>query len=164
VRFELEQRFSSGPDDVAAAFADPGLYPLLAELPKLGSPEVLSHEVDGDVVHLEVRYHFAGHLSAAARAVLDPDRLTWVDRSTHDLASRSVTYELIPDEYRDRFRSSGAYRFDADGAGTLRRASGEVSVRAPLVARSVERAIVSGLHEHLDEEAALVERFLAGRG
>jgi hypothetical protein len=164
VRFELEQRYASPPDDVAAAFADPALYPLLAELPKMGAPEVVGHRVEGSIVVLEVRYRFVGHLSAAARAVLDPERLTWVERSTHDVERRHVDYELLPDHYQDRFRSSGSYHFDADGPGSVRRARGEVRVKAPLVAGAVERAIVSGLREHLPGEAEVVDRFIAGRG
>jgi hypothetical protein len=36
-----------------------------------------------------------------------------------------------------------------------------VRVKAPLVAHAVEKAIVSGLDEHLASEATAVERFLA---
>ena len=41
---------------------------------------VLAHayEASGDEVLLQIRYRFNGQLSAAARAVLDPERLTWV--------------------------------------------------------------------------------------
>jgi hypothetical protein len=112
---------------------------------------------------LRVRYRFTGHLAPAARAVIDPERLTWVDESHHDLAARTVRFTLHPDHYGDRFAASGGYRFEPDGAddgATIRTAWGDVKVKAPLVGGAVERAIVSGLEEHLRAETAIVERFL----
>lgn len=167
MRFELIQRFAADPDRVAAAFCDPAYYEALAEVPALGHPEVLSAEAEGEVVHLKVRYRFTGELSSAARAVLDPARLTWVEDSRHDLGNRSVTFKMVADHYADRFTSNGRYRFDpvpADPNATVRHAEGEVKVRAPLVGASVERAIVSGLKSHLADEVTVMERFLARQG
>lgn len=163
-QFSLVQRFAAAPDDVARAFVEPGFYVTLAELANLGEPEVLSREVDGDQVRLRVRYRFTGALSPAARAVLDPSRLTWVEESHHDLATRHVRFRLVADHYADRFRGAGDYRFRPDGGGTIREATGEIEVRTPLVGRRVERAIVSGLEDHLEDEVAIVDRWVAGAG
>lgn len=160
MHFELQQRINGTPAAVAAAFADPRYYETLGELPKLGTPEVVAHRVDGDVVSLEVRYRFTGDLNSAVKAVIDPRKLTWVERSTHDLAARQVTFELLPDHYPDRLKARGGYRFDPAGDGTVRYAAGDLKVRAPLVASAVEGAIVSGLREHLEAESGHVERFL----
>jgi len=165
MRFELVQRFSSPPDDVARAFAEPGLYAALADLPKLGAPEMLEHHIDGDVVRLRVRYRFSGDLSPAVTAVIDPAKLTWIDDSVHDLAHRSVTFTMLPDHYADRFRASGAYRFaeaSQDPGATVRTTTGDIKVKVPLVGGSVERAIVSGLREHQEDEVAIVDRWLTG--
>lgn len=161
MRFALDQRFSAPPEVVSRAFADPELYRAFAGLPKMTAPDVLAHAVDGDVVTLQIRYRFDGDLSAAARAVIDPARLTWVEHATHDLAMRTTTFRMVPDHYGDRFRCSGAYRFASDGGGTLRQCEGEIKVRALLVAGAVEQAIVSGLREHLEEEVPVVEAFVA---
>ena len=163
MRFELVQRFAAAPDDVARAFADPGLYAALAELPKLGAPELLDCTVDGDVAHLRVRYRFTGDLSSAVKAVIDPAKLTWIDDSKHDLARRTVTFTMLPDHYADRFRAGGSYRFDAapgDSGSTIRTTTGDIKVKALLVGGAVERAIVSGLGEHQQAEIAIVERWL----
>ncbi len=168
MRFELTQRFAGPVAEVADAFCDPGFYELLADAPKLGRPEVLGREADagGQRVTMRVRYRFTGDLSSAARAVLDPTKLTWVEETVHDLAARRARFVLHPDHYADRFRCSGSYWFTPagdDAGATIRHAEGEVKVKAPLVAGTVERAIVSGLREHLDDEVAVVARFLAGR-
>ena len=165
MRFDLTQRFNAAPDDVAAAFCDPGFYEALAATPGMGDPKLVGREGDGDQVHLKVRYRFTGELSAAARAVLDPAKLVWVEDSHHDLAARAVTFRMLPDHYADRFRASGRYWFEAAGQGsgvTLRRAEGDLKVKAPLVGGAVERAIVSGLRGRMDDEVAVLERYLAG--
>ncbi len=163
MRFTTAQRFASPVDAVAAAYADPGLYPTLSGLTKLGQPEVLGHEEGDGRVTLRIRYRFGGELSSAARAVLDPARLTWIEVSEHDLAARTTTFRMLPDHYADRFTCTGRYRFlPADDGGCTRAGEGDLRVRAPLVGGAVERAIVSGLHEHLAEEAPLVDRYVSG--
>ncbi len=160
MRFSIEQRFAADVDSVARAYADPALYAALVGLPKLTQPEVVGHEVDGDTVVLQVRYRFGGELSSAAKAVIDPARLTWVERSTHDLAARTATFTMVPDHYGDRFRCTGSYRFEAANGGCRRRGEGDVRVKALLVGGAVEGAIVSGLKEHLVDEVAVVEAFV----
>ena len=160
MRFHLEQRFAVPADAVMAAFADADFYPELASLPNVGEPQVIDRTQDGDVVRMQVRYRFTGELSAAARRVLDPQRLTWVDHATIDLAARRTVFELRADHYADRFRCHGAYSVDDDGTGGSRRTvDGELTVRAPLVGKAVERAIVSGLEHHLGDEVDVVERW-----
>lgn len=164
VRFHLEQRFAVPADAVMDAFADPGFYPELAKLPNVGEPAVVSCARDGTVVRMQVRYRFTGDLSAAARRVIDPHRLTWVDHSTIDLAARRAVFDMRADHYADRFRCNGAYTVDDTGSGASQRlVDGELSVRAPLVGRAVERAILSGLERHLGDEVEVVERWVASK-
>lgn len=161
MRFTAEQRYPFAPAAVAAAYADPGLYATFSGLTRLTPPEVLDHDVDGDRVRLRIRYGFGGHLSPAAQAVLDPARLTWVEESEHDLAACTTRFVMVPDHYGDRFSCRGTYRFEPDGDGARRVGEGELSVRALVVGRAVERAIVSGLKEHLQEETPLVVAYVS---
>jgi hypothetical protein len=160
VRFQLDQRFEAPPGPVCDAFASEELYSLLGDLPKLGKPQVLGREQTGDVVELRIRYAFTGELSAAARAAVDPAKLTWVEESTHDLAARTVRFTLVADHYRDRFKCTGSYRFEPAGEGTIRHTDGDLKVKVLLVGRLVEEAIVSGLQEHLEDEVPIVEEFV----
>ena len=163
MRFTIEQRFAAPVDEVARAYADPALYASFVGMHKLSKPEVLDHRVDGDIVRLDVRYRFVGELSSAARAVIDPSRLSWIERSSHDLAERRTEFSMLPDHYRDRFRCQGSYRFEAvDDASCARHGEADLRVKALLVAHAVESAIVSGLEEHLVDEVPMVEAFLHG--
>lgn len=160
MRFDREQRFDAPLDEVAAAFAGEELYAAFKDLPKLGPPDVLERAADGDRVRLRLRYRFIGDLSPAVTAVVDPKKLTWIEESDHDLSARTVAVTLVPDHYADRLRCTGRYRYVAEGDATVRYVEGDLKVRALLVAGAVEKAIISGLGEHLDAEVPVVEDFL----
>jgi hypothetical protein len=161
MRFTIDQRYAGPPEAVARAYADPELYARQEDGPKLGRPEVVAHEVDGDTVRLQVRYRFRGELSAAARAILDPSRLSWVEHSEHDLVACTSTFVLRPDSYADRFRCEGSLRILASDGGSRRQGTGELRVRAPLMAGTVERTLIGDLQDHLSAEVAFVDAFVA---
>ncbi|QXC62523.1 DUF2505 domain-containing protein [Aquihabitans sp. G128] len=160
MHFELTQRYRSSAADVIDAYADPELYPTLVGLPKLGGLEVLSSERTADSATLRIRFRFTGHLPGAVTAVIDADKLTWVQETSHDLGSGSTTFVLKPDHYPDRLKASGTFRVVADGDGARRTVTGDLKVRAPLVGGKVEQAIVSGLEEYLTAEAPAVDAYL----
>lgn len=163
--FTVDQVFAAGGDALARAYASPELYERLVGLPKLDTPEVLDHRVDGTTVRLDIRYRFVGELSPAVTAVIDPRRLTWVEHSVHDLAARQIRYRMQPDHYSDRLQSSGTCAItDRTNGGSVRTVTGALKVKALIVGGAVERAIVSGLREHLAGEVPVVEQYVADQG
>ena len=162
MRFEIVQDLSASPEALDGALVDPAFLVRMAELPKLGSAEVLTQERDGDVVRQDVRYLFVAELSSAVTRVVDPKKLTWVERSVCDLAAHRTECEIRPDNYGGLL----AGRYDAvivatDG-GARRTLTGDVKVKMPLVGGKVERAIVGGLEENAAAQTTLLETFLAG--
>jgi hypothetical protein len=163
VRFAIEQRLRAPLEQVEDAFVDPAFLERLAELPKLGRPQLIEQHTDGDVVHQEVRYFFAGELNAAARRVVDPKRLSWVERSSLDRRTHRTTIDILPDNYADRLACSGTIRLEPDDGNTRRVFEGDLSVHVLLVGRKVEGAILSGMREHAALEAQIVERWVSER-
>jgi len=164
VHFRLEQPLPASTTEVIDVLIDPAFLASLGELAKLGEPEVLDQHSEGDLVHQRVRYRFTGALSSAVTAVVDPAKLVWVDETTYDRAAGTATFRILPQHYADRLTAGGTYRFTPTGPATCTRvADGELAVRFPLVGGKVERAIVSGLSEHMEHEAALVRRWLEAR-
>lgn len=160
MRFAVIQRLAAPVDAVAAAYASTDLYAVMEGTSRIGPPEVVDRSERDGVVTLRLRYRFVGGLSPAVTAVVDPARLSWVEESVHDLAARTVAVTLHPDHYADRLRCTATVRSEPDGDGTRRRVEGDLRVKALLVAGAVERAIVSGLEEHLTAEVAVVEAHL----
>lgn len=161
MKFRLDTTYADDADDVAVAYADPALYAAFSDLPRASAPKVLDHGADGNTVRLRVRWFFSADLAPAARAVVDPEKLTWVQESTHDLDARTVSYVMVPDHYGDRFSCRGSYRFDPGArGGCIRRSDGDLRIKALLVASLVEKAIVSGLEDQLRAEVPIVEAYL----
>ena len=164
VKFTLEQRYAADADAVAAAYADPALYAAFGDLPRAGRPEVLRHERSTAApCDLDVRWKFTGELSSAARAVIDPDRLTWVRASVHDLAARTVTFRMVADHYADRFSCSGLVPVRGARRSThppvhRGRPADQGAPRRP----AVESAIVTGSRSSSAPRSPIVERFLEG--
>lgn len=161
MRFEVTQRFTAPVADVLGAYTDPAFYEQLVGLPKVGEPEVLEHRVDGNRVVLRVHYRFTAPLPSAATRVIDPKKLTWIEETTYDLAGATSRSRLLPDHYPDRLTAAATASFAAAGDGTVRRIDGDLKVKMPLVGGKVEGAIVSGLREHLADEARVADRFLS---
>jgi hypothetical protein len=162
MRFQIDQVIAGSVDAVARLYTEPRFYERLGELGKLGRPEVLDRSEDGGEVRLAVRFRFTGKLSPAVTKVVDPAKLSWIEESVHDLARHTVTFTMNPDNYADRLRASGSCRLEAAGDPTPRITAGDLAVRVPIVGRSVEGAIVSGLRDHLGAEIAVVEELLSG--
>ncbi|MBA3654064.1 MAG: DUF2505 family protein [Actinobacteria bacterium] len=159
--FRLEQRIGAPLPHVEAAQTDPAFIAELASLPKIGNAELLGQHREGDVVEQEVRYVFTGELSSAVRAVVDPKKITWILESRFDGAAHHSHWRILPDHYPDRLSASGTTRLLADGDAVTRRVTqGVVKVHMALVGGRVERAIVTGLKEHAEAEAAAMERYL----
>lgn len=166
MRFTVDQTLPGTVRDVLDTFTDPAFLASLADLPKVGEPELLDQRRDGDLVAQRVRYRFQGDLSATVRRVIDPDRLTWVVERDYDLAAGSASFRIVPDHYEGRLRCHGRELYAPDDAGRRahRRIEGDLSVRWPIVGGAIERAIISGLREHLDEEAAIAARWISAGG
>jgi Protein of unknown function (DUF2505) len=162
VRFHVVQPIAAPREAVLRAVADPALYEAMGSIPNIGPPQVLESSTEGPVTHLRIRYRFVGNLSRAARAVLDPEKLTWVIALEVDTDEGRANFTMLPDHYPDRLECSGTYDFEDKGETTEQVMDGEMRVHAPLVAGLVERAIVSGLRDHLVEQATVIERFVKG--
>ena len=172
MRFELTQRYRSAAPAVDDAYADADLYPTLVGLPKLGGIEVLSHQRTADravlrnwrrLTPISSRSGGIQMLGAAAAAATSACvRSSTAARSTerpHRAAGRP-TCGRGPHPAPDRLKASGHFAVRATPDGSERRVTGELKVKAFLVAGQVEQAIVSGLEESLVAEAPPVDRYL----
>jgi hypothetical protein len=167
MKFTITQHFAgASPDHVIAAYADPNLYTTFEGLTKVARPEVVAHDAAGEQVSLTLRMRFIAELNAAARAVVDPAKLSWLQDEQYDLGGLTAAVVFRPENYADRFSSSGGYAFAADpddASATIRTITGDLSVRMMLVGGQVEGAVVSGLREHFAEEQPLVQQWLDAR-
>ena len=160
--FTLNQEIPAPVDAVDEALVNPDFLTRMAELPKLGSAEVVGNERDGDTVKVQVRYLFQAELSAAVTRFVDPKKLTWVEDSTCDLAAHHTTCVI---RRTTTTTCSGELRGADRGRG--RRAAcgpsrGRIKVHVPLLGGKVEKAIIGGLSENADAQTTLLTEFISG--
>jgi hypothetical protein len=163
VRFRIEQRFVDPLEAVEAALVDPAFLARLASLPNLGRPQLLDQRTEGPITSQRARYAFVGELSGAVRAVVDPERLTWVEVSKLNRSTHVTDFRIVPDNYGHLLECHGTFALRGASAGCVRLAEGEVRVSVPLLGRRVEAAIVSGLEEHAALESSVMAEWLAGQ-
>jgi hypothetical protein len=161
MNFEIIQQIAGRADALDAALVDPAFLARMAELPKLGSAEVVDQRREGDVVYQDVRYLFQAELSRAVTRVVDPERMTWIERSVCNLTTHETQCEILPDHYSGLL--TGSYRsvIEPDGSTAQRTITGQVKVKMPLVGGKVEGAIVGGLRENATAQVALLDEWLA---
>lgn len=163
MRFTVDQPLDVTRSVAEQALVDPDFYSSLGAMGSIGAPEVLARQESGRSVRLSVRYRFAGNLARPARAVLDPDKMTWVIESVMHLDEHRAEFEMLPDHYADRLECSGRYRFEERGRTAAQVIDGDLVVHYPLVAKVVERAIVMGLRQNMAEQADLIARWARSR-
>ena len=106
-----------------------------------------------------MRFAFTGSVSPAVRAVVDPAKMSWITRTEVRPAEARTDWAVLPDHYPDRLSASGSYRFEPGTTGRPARSSsveGDLKVHVPIVGRSVERVIVSGLARYIEDEVASI--------
>jgi len=160
VHFSVAQAIAAPCEHVETALIDPRFYQALAAMPNIGNPEVLHQEEKDGLVHLGVRYAFTGDLAPAARRVLDPSKLTWVVELTVNRATRQTAFRMVPDHYQHRLECEGTYVLRPDGPdATIQHIEGDLRVHYPIVGKVAERGIVTGLKDHMAQEAAFLAKW-----
>ena len=159
MRFRIEQIFATDPATLCAALVDPDyLTKAMGRLPDVSSPTIDSqvHDAKTATMRQALRYRFNGHLPAAVTAFVSPDRLTWIEDTTVDLSGHTAKFRITPVHYKNFFSCSGMWSITHRGAGSVRVLDGSLKVNSPVpfLGGQVEKAIVSGLRERLDEEPA----------
>ena len=164
MQFRIRQNFEATPIEMMHVYTDPEFYPYLHNLPKIGAPEVLDRRDEGGQVLMWVRYLFRGDLPVAARWVLDPSKLTWIEAARYDFESLTAWTQLLPDNYADKMTCSATVVFSRDPGPqrkSTRTIDGDLKVSMPLVGGKVEHAIVSGLREHMTDERPIADWWAA---
>jgi Protein of unknown function (DUF2505) len=164
VGFTVDEKVAVSADVAVRAYGDPAFYEGRLPRDNISVVEVVSHEATDHHALIEVRFQFTGSVSSAVRAIIDPSKMSWVTRTEITPDEYRSSFTVLPDHYPDRLTSHGTFTFvdDGSGSGCTVRVEGELKVHVPIVGRTVERVIVSGLRSYLAAEVAGLPAFAAG--
>ncbi len=161
MNFSFDQDIDVSPDAALRAYGTPSFYEGRPTLDNISVLEVVDHDDRGDRVLIQVRFRFTGSVSPAVKAVVDPAKMSWITRTEILRDERSMTFTILPDHYPDRLSSRGEHCF-VDGPvpdTAIATVEGELKVHVPLVGRSVEKVIVSGVRSYIADEMASLPEF-----
>jgi hypothetical protein len=160
VKFATTQAVAVPPARAMAAYGTPAFYEGRSVRDHIEVLEVVRHEDTGARVLMEVRFAFRGSMSSAVQRFIDPDKMTWITRNEIRPDQARADWKILPDHYPDRLSAAGVYTFEpgADGAGTssVVGIEGDLKVHVPLLGKSVERPIVSGLRKYFEAEVLTI--------
>lgn len=83
MKFDVKQQFDADAAAVIGCYSSAEMYEQLPEFARSADPTCSTAE-HGDTVKIRLRYKFTADLPTAALAIIDPDRLTWVEETTYD--------------------------------------------------------------------------------
>ncbi|MGI5865243.1 MAG: DUF2505 family protein [Myxococcales bacterium] len=165
--FEIVHTFDADRETVERAMLDPQLAPYLLEhMTLVRHIELLEHRDDGAAIVRRVRYVPEPVISRIGTMQVRPEWMSWTEESRFDLHVHRVDYENVPHvpKIAEVMEQRGVIRFEEAGPGKCRRTvCGSLKIKMPLVGRIVEKVIYPNALKILDEEARLVNAWLAQR-
>lgn len=167
MRFAVEQEFQGVTSaHVAAAYREQSLYDVITDLPFVGRPEPVAFNRVGDDVRLDLRYRVQLELPGAARAFIDPDKLTFVERSTIT-PDGATTFRVLPDNYAELLTCGGRAALTEGPAGVVRQTTGQLDLdlgwQGALFEGQVAQAIVNGFRQSIAAQTTQVRAFISDR-
>jgi Protein of unknown function (DUF2505) len=160
VHFATQQAVGVSPARAIAAYGTPAFYegrPIQDHIEVL---ELVRHEDTGARVLMEVRFAFRGPISPAVQRVIDRNKMTWITRNELRPDELRADWVVLPDHYPDRLSAGGVYRFepgdDDDDTSSVVSIEGDLKVHVPLLGKSVEKVIVSGLRNYFRAEVLTI--------
>ncbi len=169
MHFQFTHRFRAPVDKVQKAMLDEA-FPafLLQHHPKMMEAVVQSREDKGNIVTRKVRYRPKPIIESVGPKKIPPEYLAFVEESTFDLERKRLDFRNVPTVggVARHLSNRGTMVFRDVGGECERVTSGELDVtNLPFLLRPLgaiaERIIHSEAHKLLDQEAKVLEQFLA---
>ncbi len=160
MRFGFEQRWTSSVGEVVDLYTDEDFWRGVSGFGRTSAPEVLEVTRSDDSARTRLRWKLVVELPSEASRFIDPDNVAWVEDTTWDLGAATADVAFQAAQGASLLRASASVVVVPDGDEAVRRITGDLKVRIPLIGHKVENAIVDGIGEHLGEEADVVAQHL----
>lgn len=102
--FRIDQTIAVPVTRIQELLGDEAFVTATSELAPLADCRLLAAETSGTRRRLRIARRFAAALPSVVTAVVDPDRLTWVEEVDADLAAGRADHRIVPDHYTDLLR------------------------------------------------------------
>jgi hypothetical protein len=167
MQFEIEHRFDATPDELLEVTLHPRLSEILVpQMANLVEMELIKDERDDGRCVREVRYRPEPIIRRIGPKKVEARWMEFVEHSSADLNDRRIEYENIPriSSVAKILQNSGTIEISRSARGCIRRVSGVLKIKFPLIGRLVEKTIYKQAQRLLDEEAEVTAKILAAGG
>jgi Protein of unknown function (DUF2505) len=159
VKFETTQAVAVAPAEVMAVYGSPAFYQGRSVRDHIEVLEVVRHEETAARLLMEVRFAFRGPINPAVQRFIDRDKMSWITRNEIRPDEARADWQVLPDHYPDRLSAAGVYTFEPgpDGeSSSVVGLRGDLKVHVPVLGKSVERVIVTGLRKYFEAEVLTI--------
>ncbi len=156
MKIGFEQRWTAPVDNVIALYTDESFWSGVTGFETTSAPEVIEVNRTDTQARTRLRWRLSVDLPREASRFIDPNNVAWVENTLWDLDAQTATVAFEPVQASALLRASAIVKMIQDGDDCVRRITGDLSVRIPLLGHKVENAINDGIGEHLGEEADVV--------
>ncbi|HEY1652766.1 MAG TPA: DUF2505 family protein [Acidimicrobiales bacterium] len=160
MKFATQQAVAVPPARAMAAYGTPAFYEGRTKRDNIEVIEVVRHEDTGSRVLMEVRFAFRGPISPAVQRIIDRNKMSWITRNEIKTDEARAEWVVLPDHYPDRLSARGVYTFEAGAEGpetsSVVGIEGDLKVHVPILGRSVEKVIVSGMRKYFEAEVLTI--------
>lgn len=161
MQFELIHHFDADLDAfVKTVYFDPELNKRLLKMKNISDRRVKELNDGPDKATRVMFIEVAAAIPKEVRSIVG-ERLGWNEVSTLDKKTNTITFEIQP-TVKLPLECGGKYEMRQEAPGKiLRRISGDVKVKIPLLGKTIEKIIVNQLVESFEQEQGIVKEYLA---
>lgn len=163
MKFKLEHHFACTPEQYWAIVRNDEVDHEMARASN-GEYELLSEQVDGDVLTRRQQIVMKRDLPKPMLKVLGTDRIGYVLETRVNHADSRSDWTITPLVLADRVTGAGVAVVTATTGGCRRVIEGDLTVRVPLLGRKMEERLVSDVSESYDRGAEIIARRVAALG
>ncbi|MBL92043.1 MAG: hypothetical protein CMH56_09580 [Myxococcales bacterium] len=160
-KFNLEHFFPGvSIADFESHLNHPKLLEMLAEMPAFRARDLLD-KTEGDDGKITWRFKVVagGEIPPAAQKVLSEDMLTWVETSTFDPSTHSISWSIEPMVMKDKFSGFGTWKLHDENGGTRRVIEGTIEIKFRFVGKIAESFIIAELKKNYAVEPQIHQNF-----
>jgi hypothetical protein len=157
MEFSHTATFPASFEDVVKTSASADFLAQL-EIPEVAAPTLVSANDDGS--ETEIAYEYTGQLDPMAKMLLKNKPLTWVQKTSIDMAAKTGTMDVVYMDGSIPGECTATVTFTEDGGSTTRTIEGKVVVKIMGVGTMVEKRLVEGIDVRFQSEAESLTAYL----
>lgn len=132
------------------------------KLPNVNDRKIIEQKRDGKKMYSTVEWCVHGQIPPVAQKLVNPDMLTFTEKTVWDDDQQSFTTKIIPHVLKNQLDCNTVSMWERDKNGkTVRTFRGDLTIKIPIIGPLLEKTVVDLLKKNNDKNAELVKEYLS---